>query len=344
MVTGEAYAVLRRQRIGANVIPMRVAVFDADGLTDAPAAGMASASYFDSGVEYGPQGRARAYHFRIADGTPQQRGIRVPASDVVHFMDAEEPGQDRGLSWFTPVVIDLAELAGYQDSTALKQHLASKISFATTDVNAAEDAVNDPIPNLEPGTEIVVSQGRDFHAFQPPLVREYADYVKANRGEIAVALGTTPEALSGDYSGMNWSVARASYVNHWARLRGHRERWLRPGLEEIYDWARWIMGGRSAGWPEVDELEWRMPVMRALDPDREGLADNRIVRNGFASWSDTVAARGHDPDRLMQQIADERARMLGLGIVLDCDPNVVTMQGQAQQNLPSETPGGESDE
>ena len=137
--------------------------------------------------------------------------------------------------------------------------------------------------------------------------------------------------MSGDYTGMSWTVARASYVNHWARLRGYRERWLRPGLEEIYDWARWIMGGRSAGWPEVDELEWRMPVMRALDPDREGLADNRIVRNGFASWSETVEARGHDPERLMQQIADERERMRGLGIVVDCDPNVVTMQGQVQQ-------------
>ena len=346
MVSGECFAVLRRQRMGSNVIPIRIALFDADGLSETPAGNMPSMSWFDSGREYGPGGMVRAYHFRVATMGPVARSVRVPASDVVHFYDPEECGALQGITWFAPVVLDLNELAGYQDSTAAKQHLASKITFATTDVQSgppSHSTEGTPVEDLEPGAEIFIPPGREFKSFEPPLVREYSDYVKANRGEIAVALGTTPEALSGDYSGMNYSVARASHVNHWQRLSGFRVRFMRPGLEEIYDWAAWAMGGKASGWPAVDEIEWAMPVMRALDPDRDGIANQRNVRNGFSSWSETVRARGHDPERLLAEIADERQRFKDSDVVLDSDPGQVTNTGQTQ-SVGAGAPVGSADE
>ena len=55
-----------------------------------------------------------------------------------------------------------------------------------------------------------VPPGRTIEAFDAPLVREYRDFVRCNRDEIAVCLGATPQDLSGDYSGMNYSVSRAN--------------------------------------------------------------------------------------------------------------------------------------
>ena len=326
MVTGEAFVVLKRQRMGTQDIPVRLEIFDGEGLAEMPAR-MPDGSEFDTGHEISPAGMTRAWHFRVGRGR-SEHNVRVPATDVIHVYDPTEPGQDRGMSWFTPVIIDLAELAGYQDSTAVKQHMASKLTIITTDTDSMGTASQDRIEDLEPGAEVFVPVGRDVKPFQQPMVREYGDFVKVNRSEIAVALGTTPEALSGDYTGMSWTVARASYRNHWKRLESHRKKWLRPAIEEVYAWVAFSLGGERKGWPDVDDLEWQMPVASVLDPDKEGTANLRMVRAGFRSWSDVVRERGHDPIRHMDELQRERAELESRGIVLDSDPNVMTAQGQ----------------
>ena len=331
MVTGEAFIVMRRRRMNdsTGLIPLSIEIFDADGLSDAPARGMRARATFDQGREIGPNGRVLAWHFRIDAGF-RDRYLRVPASDVVHVYDPDDCAGRRGISWFSPVVIDLSELSGYQDSTAVKQHLASKLTVITSDPSMFTQMMKpgDPIPDLDPGNIITVEPGRTVESFQPPANRDYRDFVKVNRDEIAMCLGAVPEDLSGDYRGMSWTVARASYLKHWTRNAGHRERWLRPALEDVYDWVQWAMGGPSSGWLDADEMDWRMPVKTAIDPDREGIANLRLVRAGFRSWSDIVKDSGRDPEKLMLEIASERKKFDGLDIVVDSDPNKVTMTGQ----------------
>ena len=281
MVTGEAFIVLRRLPMSQrerNVIPIRVEIFDGDGLSDASGQGVLRGSTVIDGQELAPNGNTRAWHFRVR-GALQERTVRVPASDVIHVFDGMDPETTRGFSWFSPVILDINELRGYQDSTAVKQHLASKITLLSTDAESAPPGTGTGgrIEDLEPGAEIFVPPGRDVKAFEAPLVREYKDFVAVNRGEIAVCLGTTPEALSGDYSGMSWTTARASYLKHWMVCEGHRSRWLRPAVEEVYDWVSFAMG---TGWPEADDLEWQMPIMQSVDP-RQGRDFQPAERAGW---------------------------------------------------------------
>lgn len=318
MVTGEAFVVLRRMRMqpAPGMPPVRLEVFDAEGLSTTPGKGMQPRAEFEQGREVGPGGRTVAWHFRVANGS-RDRYVRVPASDVVHIYNPDDCAAERGLSWFSPIVIDLNELSGYQDSTAVKQHMAAKVTWLTSDIEDLPpgSASTDEIENLEPGAEMHVPPGRQVQPFQGADTKDYADFVKINRNEIAVCLGVQPEVLSGDYSGMSWTVARASYLESFQRDEGHRTRWLVPAWQEVYDWVRWAMGGAQAGWPEADEVDWRTPIMRAIDPPREGVANERAVNNRFKSWSDVVRESGRNPERLMIEIADERERMAALGIL-----------------------------
>ena len=337
LITGEAFIVMRRMRMystTSDFVPIRIEVFDADGLADSPARGMHPRAFFDFGREVGPNGRVLAWHFRIDLGL-RDRFIRVPASDVVHVYDPDDCAGRRGISAFSPVVIDLNELAGYQDSTAVKQHLASKLTVITSDpeFSGVSSKAAAPIADLEPGAEVYVEPGRTIEAFEAPLVREYRDFVKSNRDEIAVCIGATPQDLSGDYSGMNYSVARAATLKYWEKNNGHRMRWLRPACEDVYDWVRWAMGGKKAGWPEVDEMDWKMPVRIAIDPDREGIANQRNVRNGFKSWSDVIRDSGRVPERVLAEIAAERAEFTKNDVVFDSDPNQTTSYGQEQNQV-----------
>ena len=339
LVTGESFIVMRRLRMystTSDFVPLRIEVFDADGLSATPARGMHARSTFDFGREIGPNGKVLAWHFRIDAGF-HDRYMRVPASDVVHIYDPDDCASKRGISRFSPVVIDIKELAGYQDSTAVKQHLASKLTVISSDPNLqhALEGGDDGPEDLDPGAVVTIEPGRTVEAFRAPLVREYRDFVKANRDEIAVCIGATPQDLSGDYTGMNYSVARAAYLAYWEKNRGHRDRWLRPACEEVYDWVRWAMGGRENGWPEADEMDWKLPIKVAIDPDREGIANQRNVRNGFKTLSDVIRESGRVPERVFQEIRDERDLLASMGIVLDSDPNTTSGQGQEQHPVDS---------
>ena len=340
LITGDAFIVMRRLRMystTSDFVPIRIEVFDADGLSETPARGMHPRSSFDFGREIGPNGKVIAWHFRIEAGL-YDRYLRVPASDVIHVYDPDDCASTRGISSFSPVVIDIHELAGYQDSTAVKQHLASKLTVITSDPEymGTASTTAGPIADLEPGAEVYVEPGRTIDAFEAPLVREYRDFVRCNRDEIAVCIGATPQDLSGDYTGMNYSVARAANMKYWEKNRGHRDRWLQPMCEEVYDWVRWAMGGKANGWPEVDEMDWKFPVRMAIDPDREGVANQRNVRNGFKTLSDVIRDSGRVPERVFQEIKDERDLLASMGIVLDSDPNHTTAQGQEQHPFDSE--------
>jgi capsid protein len=51
---------------------------------------------------------------------------------------------------------------------------------------------------------------------------------------------------------------------------------------------------------------------------------------GIQSLSDALRERGYDPDELLQEIADDNARLDELGIILDSDPRKTTQAGQLQ--------------
>ena len=217
------------------------------------------------GREIGPNGRVIAWHFRIDAGFLEIATSASPPADVVHVYDPDDCASGaEGSAWFSPVVIDLNELSGYQDSTAVKQHLALEndhhhIRPRTSTLLRMRVGWRLWCQTSSPEPASTVEPGRTVESFQPPANRDYRDFVKVNRDEIAMCLGAVPEDLSGDYRGMSWTVARASLpqaldAKRWTpRLAGYA-----PALEDVYDWVQWAMGGRvSRDGRTSDEMDWR---------------------------------------------------------------------------------------
>jgi capsid protein len=67
-----------------------------------------------------------------------------------------------------------------------------------------------------------------------------------------------------------------------------------------------------------------------IEPDKEGLAIMRNIRNGITTLSESIRERGYDPDEMLGELAADFAKLDTLGIVLDCDPRKMTQAGQAQ--------------
>ena len=349
IVTGEAFVVRRRSRTDSRWrLPVHIDVWDGDALAYGPVARPVPGNRVSAGIEYGRRGRRVAYHFR----TPHPAGayeesIRVPADDVVHLYDPLETGMQRGVSWFTPVVIRLADLEAYHEASLKKADIAAKVAVVTSKLEDStgsarmmpgEDGTDD---RLVPGYELPVTPGSQvtpFPAAQPDGLREFTE---VGLQAISVATGTGFELLTGDYRGMPFSASRMSRGERDERVKSWRARWVAPGWRRVYEWVREAAALRGIRWPASMAHEWPAPPAPAVEPDKDVRTSQTAVRSGFSSLYEELRRRGVVPAQHLQQLADEQKELDRLGLVLDVDPRRLSGQGQAQHVAPGADADGE---
>jgi capsid protein len=151
---------------------------------------------------------------------------------------------------------------------------------------------------------------------------------------MAKPFGVTYEALTGDYSEVNFSSARLARIGYWSKVEDWRWQMLTPRmLDPVWGWA--MEAALVAGLPVVQSTEWTAPALPMIEPDREGLAYQRNIRTGVMTLSEAQRVRGYNPGAFLREMADDWKRVDKLGLVLDCDPRRVTQAGQLHQNVPS---------
>jgi capsid protein len=84
--------------------------------------------------------------------------------------------------------------------------------------------------------------------------------------------------------------------------------------------------------------------MPLLDPDKEGTALSRLIRNGLLTWPEAVRERGYDPDEVLAEITAWNGKFDAAGVVLDCDPRRMSQQGQPTAPGTSAIPSSEPDD
>jgi lambda family phage portal protein len=278
---------------------------------------------------------------------PNVRGtstsVRVPASEVLHLYDVDRPGQVRGVSWFGAGVVPLKELDEYEDAELVRQKIAACFAAFVTDIDGSAPAVGateteteDEVETFEPGMISHLPPGKNVTFGNPPTVVGDEFTVRALR-KVAAALGVTYEDLTGDYSQVNFSSARLGRLAHWANVRRWQWDMLVPACARVWRWA--MDAAELAGLlAEVPGTEWTAPPMPMHEPDREGLALQRLVRGGFTSWGEAVREQGGDPDAVLDEIAESNKKMDDRGVIVDSDPRRVSQAGLTQERV-----GGKSE-
>lgn len=322
-------------------IPLQLEVLEPDWLdhTKTLAKGLAGGPVI-GGVEFDLLGRRAAYwifqdHPGSAVGNP---GVsrRILASEILHVYYAERPGQSRGASWLASAILSLKDLDEYEDAELMKQKVAALFVGAITDLDGAgtsfaEQSDEDPLVEvMEPGMIAKLPPGKSIQFGTPPAVAD-SGFAARNLRRIAAALGVTYEDLTGDYSQVNFSSARMARLAHWSNVHDWRWHMLIPLLcDGVWDWAMeaaQIGGLLPAGYVSA---EWTAPPMPMIEPDKEGLAFQRLIRNGLMTLSGALREQGEDPDAHLAEYAADNARLDALGIILDSDPRNTTNQGQEQ--------------
>lgn len=342
--SGECLIRLRKRRTEDGLaIPMQLQVLEPDHIdTDKDGIKGEAGGMIIQGIEHDALGRRAAYwlfdHHPGSSSTfvsPVSR--RIPAAGVIHVFDQERPGQVRGPSWFASVDVRLHEFDEYEGATLMKQKIASCMAAFVTDLDGQGTSLGengtDPktgvgTDTLEPGMILNLPAGKQVTVAQPPAVNDHQSFSAMSLRGVAAGIGTTYEALTGDWSGVNYSSARmgrnvyAANVNHW--------RWMMlipQFCEEVWTWA---VAVASIAGPQLElgPATWTPSPLPMLDPEKESAAATKAVRSGQMTHDEMVREQGYDPDEFWAEYAAGVKRLRELGVVLDSDPSRMSQGGQ----------------
>jgi len=323
VVDGEAFGLLVNRDAG-----FQVRLIDAEQV-DATLNRDMTAGRIVQGIEFDASGRRVAYWI-----LPEPPGLpfatasqarRVPAEDVVHMFRPEVPGQVRGVSWFAPVMLRLADLDQWRDAQLVRQKVAAMLAgFVTSTDGSGEPLTGEQqgsnlLGGLEPGVLKFLDPGQDIKFSDPAKVgAEVIDFAKLTEREVAVGLGLPVAVLTGDLSDVNFSSIRAGLVEWRRRIEALQHGVLAfQALRPI--WKRWasteVLSGRvgttvAAAMP----VKFIAPKQQWVDPKKDVEAELAAIAGGLMSRREAVTARGVDIEALDAEIAadNERTRSLGL--------------------------------
>jgi lambda family phage portal protein len=325
VVDGEAFAVLINE--GGR---LRVRLIDAEQVDASLTRELGDGRRIVQGIEFDAAGRRVAYHilperpgmpFAVLALTP----TRVPAEDVIHLFRPETPGQVRGISWFAPVLLRLADLDSWRDAQLVRQKVAAMLAGFITSTDGSgqpmegEQSGSTLTGGLEPGTLKFLDPGQTITFSEPARVgAEVIDFAKVTEREIAVGLGVPAAVLTGDLSDVNYSSIRAGVVE-WRR----RVEALQHGVIAFQAirpiWRRWatleVLSGRASGTVEAAlPAKFIVPKQAWVDPAKDVAAELAAIQGGLMSRREAVTSRGVDIEALDQEIAADQARADALGL------------------------------
>lgn len=308
------------------------------------------------GIEFDKLGRRAAYWlFEAHPGSSWSTGTsrRVRASELIHVYRTLRPSQCRGVTWLAQTIAPLKDFDEYEDATLLRQKIAACFAAFVVDPNGdasalADEHATDPVETFEPGMIHYLKIGEDVKFANPPLVTDESFTVRTAR-KIAAGMSVTYEDLTGDYSQVNFSSARMSRLAHWAHVYKWQWNMLIPQLcDGVFAWfvEAAIVAGELSDADSV-RAEWSTPPMPMIEPDKEGLAIQRLVRTGARTISEMIREQGKDPEDHFAELAADFKKLDALGLKLDIDPRAVSQAGLTQERAGAGgggKPGGEKEE
>jgi lambda family phage portal protein len=346
--SGEALVRRRPRRASDGLpLPFQLEVMEPDFIDSTKDGPLPGGGYMVQGLQFDAIGALQGYWlFRQHPGS--YSGIAydsrfVSASEIAHVFRADRPGQARGITWFAPVILKMRDLADYSDAQLVRQKVAACFAafiHSEEDVSTAtpgDDTTRKPqqtspyeVESLEPGLIQRLKPGEDVTFGTPPAVGEYAPYKAAELRDIAVGLGVSYEALSGDLTGVNFSSGRMGWIEMQRTISAAQDFMLIPQLcGPIGAWfldAAQLVLARDLS---AVMLKWTPPKREMINPKEEVGAARDAIRAGLSSRSEEQRKLGYDPEDLDAENAADNIRADDNGLIFDSDPRYRTAAGNA---------------
>lgn len=267
------------------------------------------------GVVLDSEGRRRAY---LVSGLSEDEGsyisapelARVPADICLHAMNADHPGQLRGIPFFHAALPDFKKLRDFQEQYSRISLMRLKVLGWFQDQPGRDDAVGELLENPLPGVVTdEVWERMDSSAKMRALLNNIIDekstlqiltapggksfstsvnttavdsYTGYNRSQQMSILGSLMPMLLGDFTGANYISGRLLRINHKDMLQEMQEKILakiyRPLFRRfLQEWA-FRTGAQLARL--IGAYSLVPPEMEHIQPREVALGNDVALKNG----------------------------------------------------------------
>lgn len=287
------------------------------------------------GIERGDWRRIKAFHLHRnhpATVTGYRYGTKsVPAENMIFIASRKRIGQNRGVSILHSALIRIAEIKDYEEServaARISAALAMYIKKGEPDMYNVEARTGDRTFPLAPGTV--------FDGLQPG---EEVGTIESNRpntflegfrnGQLRTVAASTRMAYStlarnynGTYSAQRQELVEAQ-LGYDQLQHDFIDFWCRP----VY--RSWLAMAIASGVIEIPvdvdqnsifSAVYQGPVMPWIDPLKEAVAWETLVKAAFSTESEVARARGLNPQELKKTRIAEIEQNRAAGLVFSSD-------------------------
>ncbi|HMT45513.1 MAG TPA: phage portal protein [Novosphingobium sp.] len=318
------------------------------------------------GIEFDALGRRVAYHFfrrHPADVAARATAVigelvRVPADEVVHLVDAAEPGQIRGVSRFSAAIVKMFLLDQYDDAELDRKKVAALYALFVTSALGEDmvppetgdgdgrSPVEEDMLQLSPGAILRLEPGEDVKPTDPAESGStYEPFQYRTLLQVCAALGMPYAFVTGDINKANFSNARLMLMEFRRRVAAFQHsvlvfQFCRPVWQRFMDLA--VLSGALA-LPSYERrrreylaCQWLPPRWDWVDPQKDINAEILQIEAGLKSRSLAISERGYDAEAMDEQIAEDRKREKKLGLTF--------ARGANQPPPGSPAPAGETED
>jgi lambda family phage portal protein len=306
--SGECIIVRRRAK-STYAIPVRLQVLEADYIDN---------SKFSLSNEYGGltwygiefNGDGDRVGYWLWDRHPGEfasMSHRVDAKDIIHVFNPERPGQVRGVPDNHAALIGIKDLNDYEYSERLRAKVASCLVGAITQDDAdADNKLASSFETLEPGTFHRLRKGEGITFNSVPTSNGYSEYVNKNLHSIAAGIGCTFEAVTGDFSNVNFSSGRMGWLEFQRSVDFWQNNIMIPACNGLFAW--FVEAAQVAGFINIAQqvkASWTPPRREMIDPVKEMKSLTDEVRSKLKTWHEAVRERGYNPEEVLKELEME---------------------------------------
>lgn len=292
------------------------------------------------GVEIDEWGRSIAYHLwgshPTEAGGREDRRIAVPADQIMHWFRPYRVGQTRGIPDFTPILMTLKMIAGYEEAEVVSARLgASKGGFfertaeAVQVLGEAGEASDTVTMEAEPGLFDSLPPGWKFSAWDPTHpTSAFADFHKAMLRTVAAGLGISYHRLAQNLEGVSFSSIRSGELAERDTYRSLQGSLWRHFHNRVYrEWVKWALTSGAIALPRSAPLNpriyhdvvWQPRGWDWVDPLRDAQSSALEIRLGVNSRTRIAAAKGRNFEDIVEEIAHENELARAAGVELTTD-------------------------
>lgn len=310
-------AIVRRRRT-SDGIGLQLQVHEGDYLDSSMSSMIATGDgYTQNGIEYNADGKVVAYWLfdSLETYTPANTitSRRIPASEIIHVFYADRAGQQRGLPWLRRSYMKLKDVNRYEDAEMLGKIAsachAAFISGGVEGIAGLPVVASDDqrIDRIEPGMVTYLQPNETVTFNTPPHHGGYTEFMASQLRSTAAGVGTSYEAMTGDYSQVNFSSGRMGWIEAGRNYAEKRERTMTYFLNRVWEWFMEAMETTGKFGGTLDEArsihaEWTAPRREMLDPVKETEGIRLQLAAGLISWQEAVRGIGSDPDDVSREI------------------------------------------